>query len=65
MQLVSQAWQAEVARHNGDMEFRRLLEVLPAAAYTCDAEGLITDFNQRAVEVWGREPKRNDSADRY
>ena len=34
--------------------FRRLLENLPAGAYTCDAEGLITYINQRAVEVWGR-----------
>jgi PAS domain S-box-containing protein len=45
--------------------FRQLLEALPAAAYTCDAEGLITYFNKPAVELWGREPKLNDPADRY
>src|SRR5207237_548469 len=44
---------------------RRLLDVLPAAAYTCDADGLITYFNHRAVEVWGREPRLNDPVDRY
>jgi PAS domain-containing protein len=38
---------------------------MPAAAYTTDAEGLITYFNRRAVEVWGREPKLNDPIDRY
>lgn len=48
-----------------DLEFRRLLEKLPAAAYTCDAAGLITYFNRRAVELWGREPKLNDAADRF
>jgi PAS domain-containing protein len=43
----------------------RLLDVLPAAAYTTDAAGLITDFNRRAVELWGREPLRNNPLDRY
>ena len=47
------------------VDFRRVLETLPAAAYTCDADGLITYFNQRALATWGREPKLRDSADRY
>jgi hypothetical protein len=42
-----------------------LLEKLPAAAYTCDAEGLITYFNPHALEFWGRAPKLNDPVDRY
>ena len=52
------------ARKNA-LEVRRLLEMLPAAAYTCDARGLITYYNRRAVEVWGREPKLNDVTDRF
>ena len=55
----------EAARHKGSLEFRRLLERLPAAAYTCDADGLITYFNPRAVELWGREPALDDPIDRY
>ena len=47
------------------MQFRRLLEKLPAGAYTCDAEGLITYFNQLAVQLWGRTPKLNDPVDRF
>ena len=43
----------------------RTLERLPAAAYTCDAEGLITYFNRHALQVWGRAPALNDPADRY
>ncbi|HEX5082988.1 MAG TPA: PAS domain S-box protein, partial [Blastocatellia bacterium] len=43
----------------------RLLEKLPAAVYMCDAQGLITFFNQRAVEVWGRAPKLNDAEERF
>jgi len=46
-------------------EYYGLLEKLPAAAYTCDADGLITYFNRRAVEVWGRAPKLNDPEDRF
>lgn len=48
-----------------DVEFRLLLEKLPAAAYTCDTTGLITYFNQRAVDLWGRSPKLNDAMDRF
>ena len=47
------------------VEFRRMLKVIPAAAYTTDAEGLITGFNQHAVTVWGRAPVLNDPVDRY
>ena len=46
-------------------EFHRLLDALPAGAYTCDADGLITYFNQHAVELWGRTPALNDSSDRF
>src|SRR5262245_54064839 len=45
--------------------FRELLEHLPAGAYTCDAEGLITFYNEFAVKLWGREPKLHDPVDRY
>jgi light-regulated signal transduction histidine kinase (bacteriophytochrome) len=48
-----------------ELQFHRLLDRLPAAAYTCDAGGLISYFNRRAVELWGREPKLNDPVDRF
>jgi PAS domain S-box-containing protein len=47
------------------IEFQHLLEKLPAAAYTCDTEGLITYHNQYAVQLWGRSPKLNDPIDRF
>jgi PAS domain S-box-containing protein len=55
----------EEALRRSEAKFRGLLEKLPAAAYTCDAEGLITYFNQRAVEMWARVPKLNDAEDRF
>ena len=49
----------------GDPEFYHLLEALPAGAYTCDPDGLITYFNAHALELWGRAPRLNDPADRF
>ncbi len=65
MKIVSQSAQSQRIPHTSDVEFSRLLAKLPAAAYTCDAEGFITYFNERAVELWGREPKLKDPVDRY
>jgi signal transduction histidine kinase len=46
-------------------ELRRFLDRLPAAAYTCDPEGLITYFNEPALELWGRAPRLNDPSNRF
>jgi signal transduction histidine kinase/CheY-like chemotaxis protein len=48
-----------------ELQFRRLLEKLPAGAYTCDPQGLITYYNQHAVDLWGRAPRLNDPVDRF
>jgi excisionase family DNA binding protein len=58
-------WPADAATPMGQWHFRRLLETLPAGAYTCDADGLITYFNPQAVELWGRAPALNDPVDRF
>jgi PAS domain S-box-containing protein len=42
---------------SSDENFRDVLEALPAAIYTTDAEGRITFYNKAAVELAGREPK--------
>lgn len=49
----------------GHAEVRRLIEVLPAGAYTCDAQGLITYYNRHAIALWGRSPKLHDPVDRF
>jgi PAS domain S-box-containing protein len=49
----------------GEVEFARLLDKIPAGAYTCDPDGLITYFNRHAVELWGRAPQLNDPIDRF
>ncbi|WOJ88306.1 PAS domain S-box protein [Methylocapsa polymorpha] len=35
-----------------------LLEALPVAVYTTDAEGCITFYNEAAAELWGQRPER-------
>jgi PAS domain S-box-containing protein len=50
---------------SAQLDFPSLLDKIPAAAYTCDRDGLITFFNRQAAELWGREPKLNDPADRF
>lgn len=38
----------------------QFLECLPVACYACDCRGIITDFNQRCVDLWGRLPQPSD-----
>lgn len=42
-----------------------ILDVIPAAIYVCEADGVIVRFNQRAAELWGRSPKAGDTHERY
>ena len=42
-----------------------LLAKLPAGAYLCDSDGLITYFNDHAVRIWGRAPELNNPVDRF
>ena len=48
-----------------EAEFHELLEKLPAGAYTCNPDGLITYYNKEAVRLWGRAPRLHDAADRF
>jgi PAS domain S-box-containing protein len=55
----------ENALRLSERKFRSLIDQLPAAAYVCDKNGLITHYNPQAVELWGRAPEINDSQWRY
>jgi PAS domain S-box-containing protein len=46
-----------VAPLAGDLPFREILELLPAAIYTTDAKGRITFYNQAAADLWGCQPE--------
>ena len=34
-----------------------ILDILPVATFVCDARGAILQYNRRAVEIWGEEPR--------
>ena len=53
---VTEQIESEQALRNSERRLRELLDALPAAVYTTDAEGRLTMFNQAAVEFAGRVP---------
>jgi PAS domain S-box-containing protein len=56
---------AEEAIRHSEKRYRTLFDLVPVAVYSCDAKGLIQEYNQHAVELWGREPKRNDPSEKF
>jgi signal transduction histidine kinase len=46
-------------------KIENILSVMPVAVYACDPEGRITYFNQRATEIWGREPCPDDTEENF
>jgi PAS domain S-box-containing protein len=42
-----------------------ILELLPIATCVCDAAGRILQYNQRAVELWGRPPEPGQTHDDF
>ncbi len=60
---ITDQLEAEAKLRESREKYRRLVNLIPAAIFSCDADGEITFFNKRAVELWGREP--NMPTDRY
>lgn len=48
-----------------EQRYRKLVESLPIATYTCNLEGRITFFNARAAELWGYTPDISDDTVRF
>jgi PAS domain S-box-containing protein len=56
---------AEEATRASEERYRDLFDLVPIAVYTCDPNGLIQEYNHRAVELWGREPQKNNPEEKY
>ena len=57
LQDISAQKLAEDRLRKSEQRSRAILQALPAAVYTTDAEGRITFYNKAAAELAGREPK--------
>ncbi|MFO0832306.1 MAG: PAS domain S-box protein [Phycisphaerales bacterium] len=53
---ISARRRAEQSLAESERRYRDLVESLPAAVFTCDAEGHVELYNQAATDLWGREP---------
>lgn len=42
-----------------------LIEMLPVAAYACDARGRVIWFNRAAAELWGKAPRIGDNTELF
>ncbi|HYD43868.1 MAG TPA: PAS domain S-box protein [Phenylobacterium sp.] len=60
IQDVTEAKQMEDRVRESERHMRDLLEALPAAVYTTDANGRITFFNKACIEMAGRTPQIGD-----
>jgi len=55
----------EAAVRASEARYRNLFDLVPVAVYSCDANGLIQEYNHSAVELWGREPVKNDPNEKF
>lgn len=60
LQDVTATQRMEQQIRESERHMRNLLEALPAAVYTTDAQGRITFYNRAAVELSGRTPQLGD-----
>src|SRR5581483_6976199 len=42
-----------------------ILDLMPAAVYVCDMDGLILKYNEQAVKLWRRRPRQGDKNERF
>jgi PAS domain S-box-containing protein len=62
---MSDRMAAEASLRESEKRYRTLFELVPMGIYSCDAAGLIQNYNARAAEFWGRSPMVGDPNERF
>lgn len=73
---LQETWRAKESAHQkllqtasvlreSEERYRTLFDLGPIAVYSCDASGVIRDYNHVAAELWGREPRPGDKDERW
>src|SRR5260370_20026971 len=57
--------QAQATLRESEKRYRVLFDLGPVAVYSCDASGVILEFNRRAVELWGATPAPGETEERF
>ena len=53
------------ALSESEQRYRALFDLGPVAIYSCNAAGVIDNFNRRSAELWGRTPALGDTDERF
>jgi PAS domain S-box-containing protein len=62
---VAEPTPADVAVRWNEQRYRTLFDLGPVAVYSCDASGVIQEYNHRAAELWGCAPALGDTDKRF
>jgi PAS domain S-box-containing protein len=65
MQDMTDRVRHEAMLRESKERYRHLVGILPVAIYSCDREGRITFYNEKAVELWGYAPKIGNEHEKF
>ena len=64
-QEIVERKQTEATLRASEERFHALFDSAPIGVYSCDAKGMIVNFNRRAAELWDRKPELNQPNQRF